>query len=280
MSQPETGKPKMKGAVAIVTGGGSGIGRALSIELAKRGAVVHVTDVNGASAEKTAKDIGASATHAALDVRDGAAVQRFCDGVGRVDYMFNNAGIGVGGEVQDLLLAHWDRIIDVNIRGVVNGVQAVYPGMVARGSGHIINTASMAGLAPAPLLTPYAMTKHAVVGLSVSLRMEAAAYGVRVSALCPSAIETPILDSKGPDDLPKPKWMPNSREFLTKISGKPYPVEKLAEETLDAVDDDVGLSVIPARARMMYRGYRWAPWLAESMTADLLAEARKTKPKA
>jgi NAD(P)-dependent dehydrogenase (short-subunit alcohol dehydrogenase family) len=271
--------PNMKGAVAIVTGGGSGIGRALSLELAKRGAVVHVTDVNGVSAEKTAKDIGGAATSAQLDVRDGAAVQRFCDGIGRVDYMFNNAGIGVGGEVQDLTLAHWDRIIDVNIRGVVNGVQAVYPGMVARGSGHIVNTASMAGLAPAPLLTPYAMTKHAVVGLSVSLRMEAAAYGVKVSALCPTAIETPILDSKGPADLPPPKWMPESRKFLTKISGTPYPVEKLAAETLDAVEDDVGVIVIPARARFMWRGYRWAPWLADSLTASLLAEARASKPK-
>ncbi len=270
----------MKGAVAIVTGGGSGIGRALSIELAKRGAIVHVTDVNGPSAEKTAKDIGANATHAALDVRDGDAVRRFCDDVGRVDYMFNNAGIGVGGELYDVSLALWDRIIDVNIRGVVHGVHAVYPGMVARGSGHIINTASMAGLAPGPLLAPYAMTKHAVVGLSQSLRMEAAVYGVRVSALCPSAIETPILDSTGPTDLPKPKWVPDTRKFLTKISGKPYPVEKLAEETLDAVDDNEGLIVIPARARLMYKAYRFAPWLAESMTADLLAEARKTKPKA
>ena len=89
---------------------------------------------------------------------------------------------------------HWDRIIDINIRGVIHGVHAVYPGMVARGSGHIINTASVAGLAPAPLLVPYATTKHAVVGLSISLRAEAAAYGVKVSVLCPSAIETPILD--------------------------------------------------------------------------------------
>ena len=268
----------MRGAVAIVTGGGSGIGRALSLELAKRGAVVHVTDVNGASAERTARDIGGAATHAALDVRDGAAVQQFCDRVGRVNYMFNNAGIGVGGEVQDLQLSHWDRIIDVNIRGVVNGVQAVYPGMVARGSGHIVNTASMAGLAPAPLLTPYAMTKHAVVGLSVSLRAEAAAYGVRVSALCPSAIETPILDSTGPADLPKPKWVPDTRKFLTRASGTPYPVEKLAEETLDAVEDDVGVIVIPARARIAWRAYRWAPSLFESMGAGLLRDARATKP--
>ena len=269
---------KMKGAVAIVTGGGSGIGRALSIELARRGAIVHVTDVNGAGAEETAMGIGGTATHAALDVRDAAAVQRFCDGVGRVDYMFNNAGIGVGGEVQDLSLALWDRIIDVNIRGVVHGVHAVYPGMIARGSGHIVNTASMAGLAPAPLLTPYATSKHAVVGLSVSLRMEAAIYGVKVSVLCPSAIETPILDSKGPADLPRPKWQLDSRKFLTKASGRPYPVDKLATETLDAVEDDVGVIVIPARARMTWRAFRFAPWLADSPVAKFLAEARATKP--
>ena len=268
---------KFKAAVAVVTGGGSGIGRALSIELAKRGAIVHVTDVNGPSAEKTAKDIGGSAKGAALDVRDGAAVQRFCDSVGTIDYMFNNAGIGVGGEIQDLTLPHWDRIIDVNIRGVLHGVHAVYPGMVRRRSGHIVNTASMAGLAPTPLLTPYAMTKHAVVGLSVSLRAEAEVYGVKVSALCPTAIETPLLDAMGPTDLPKPKWMPDVRQFLTKISGGPYPVDKLVTETLDAVERNVGIIVIPGRARAMWRAYRLAPWAAGSVTKRFLAEARESK---
>jgi len=269
----------MKGGVAIVTGGGSGIGRALSIELAKRGAFVHVTDVNEKGAEATAKQIGASAKHAALDVRDAGAVQRFCDAVGRVDYLFNNAGIPVGGEVQDLTLAHWDRIIDINIRGVVHGVHAVYAGMVARGSGHIVNTASLAGLIPTPLGTPYGMTKHAVVGLSVSLRQEAAAYGVRVSALCPGVIETPILDSKGPEDLPRPKWMPDTRDLLTRAAGSPYPAEKLASDALDAVDDNVAVIVIPARARMTWRAYRLAPGLADSVSARMMVEARRTKPR-
>jgi NAD(P)-dependent dehydrogenase (short-subunit alcohol dehydrogenase family) len=271
-------KSKMAGATAVVTGAGSGIGRALSIALAKRGAVVHVTDVNGETAEKVAREIGGSAKHARLDVRDADAVKRVVEGAGRVDYMFNNAGIGVGGEIQELTLAHWDRILDVNVRGVIHGVHAVYPQMVARGSGHIVNTASMAGLAPAPLLTPYAMTKHAVVGLSVSLRLEAAAYGVRVSALCPSAIETPILDSDNPADLPPLKWRPDLRKFLTEISGTPYPVDKLAEETLDAVEDDVGVIVIPARARLAWRASRWLPAIAESATMRMLANARKTKP--
>ena len=108
--------------------------------------------------------------------------------------MFNNAGISIGGETEELTLDHWNSIIDVNIRGVVHGVHAAYPVMVRQGSGHIVNTASMGGLMAAGLLTSYVMTKHAVVGLSLALRSEAAAHGVGVTAVCPSAVDTPILD--------------------------------------------------------------------------------------
>lgn len=270
-----------QGATAFVTGGGSGIGRALSIALAKRGARVHVTDVNGPSAEKVAQEAGNGATALQLDVRDAAAVKRAIDGAaagGKLDYVFNNAGIGVGGEAQELTVAHWDRIIDVNIRGVVNGVAAAYPLMVRQGSGHIINTASLAGLTPVPLLTPYAMTKHAVVGLSTSLRAEGQAIGVRVSALCPAAIETPILDNMGPADLPRPKWLPNTRHFLTRAAGAPYPVEKLADETLEAVARNVGIIVIPRRARLAWRMYRFLPAVVEKLGQDLVAEARASRP--
>ena len=107
---------------------------------------------------------------------------------------------------------------------------------------------------------------------------EAAAYGVKVSALCPTAIETPILDAMGPADLPRPKWMPDTRQFLTRISGTPYPVEKLATETLDAVEKNEGVIVIPARARAMWRALRLAPWLANSVSDRVLVEARKSKP--
>jgi NAD(P)-dependent dehydrogenase (short-subunit alcohol dehydrogenase family) len=271
-------KTKIAGAVAIVTGGGSGIGRALSIELAKRGAFVHVTDLNGDTAEKVAREIGSRAKHATLDVRDAGAVKKLVEDAGRVDLLFNNAGIGVGGEIQDLTLAHWDRILDVNVRGVIHGVHAVYPQMIARRSGHIVNTASMAGLAPAPLLTPYAMTKHAVVGLSESLRAEANIYGVKVSVLCPTAIETPILDSINPADLGPVAWRPDLRAFLTRISGTPYPADKLAKETIDAVEDGEGIIVIPARARVMWRAYRFMPWAGDGISQRVLREARKTKP--
>ena len=108
--------------------------------------------------------------------------------------MFNNAGIVWGGDTELLTLDQWNAIIDVNIRGVVHGVAAAYPQMIRQGHGHIVNTASMAGLTAAGQITSYVMTKHAVVGLSLALRSEAAAHGVGVLVVCPSAVETPILD--------------------------------------------------------------------------------------
>ena len=147
-----------------------------------------------------------SASSVYLDVADALGFEQAVSAVhadrGRLDLLFNNAGIGVGGPVEELSLAHWERTLDVNLRGVIHGVRAAYPLMLAQRSGHIVNTGSLAGLLPFPMGTPYAASKHAVVGLSLSLRVEARAYGVRVSVVCPGVIDTPILDSDGPPDLP------------------------------------------------------------------------------
>jgi NAD(P)-dependent dehydrogenase (short-subunit alcohol dehydrogenase family) len=253
------------GKIAIVTGAASGIGLALSRAMNRRGAIVWMTDIDTAGVEKAAKSLGAAAHAATLDVRDAAAVKALVDrvvaGHGRIDLLFNNAGIGVGGPAEELTNAHYDRAIDVNIRGVVHGITAAYPHMMKQQSGYIVNTASMAGLTPTPLLAPYGMTKHAVVGLSTSIRIEAARYGVGVSALCPSVIETPILDTKNPADLPALSWMPDARSFLTRFAGKPYPVEKLAEYTLDSIEKNRALIIVPAFARYMHRMYRFLPGL-------------------
>ena len=156
------------------------------------------TDIDGEAAERTAAALGANARSARLDVTDAAAVQAAVDEVvdraGRLDLMFNNAGIVWGGDTELLTLDQWNAIIDVNIRGVVHGVAAAYPPMVRQGHGHIINTASMAGLTAAGQITSYVTTKHAVVGLSLALRSEAVTHGVGVLVVCPSAVETPILD--------------------------------------------------------------------------------------
>jgi short-subunit dehydrogenase len=145
------------------------------------------------------KTSGGRAEAVELDVTREEDVRRLVDETaaeqGRLDYIFNNAGIGIGGEVQDMDLDHWKRIVDVNQWGVVYGTLAAYRVMVKQGSGHIVNTASGAGLVPTPLLTAYSMTKHAVVGLSTGLRAEGAALGVKVSVVCPGYIDTPIFDS-------------------------------------------------------------------------------------
>jgi NAD(P)-dependent dehydrogenase (short-subunit alcohol dehydrogenase family) len=263
---------------AFLTGGGSGIGRALALAMTKRGARVLVTDIDEASAMRTVAECGSLARGRALDVRDAAGVQTAiedaCRENGRLDYVFNNAGIGMAGEADEIPLVAWERIIDVNLRGVIHGVLAAYPLMLNQGFGHIINTASLAGLAPSPLLTPYSMTKHAVVGLSASLRIEAAAHGVRVSVLCPSAIETPILDKAELPGLPKPVWIPNIRRYLSRVAGPPWPVNKLAEEALDAIGRNRSVIVIPARARLAWRMARLLPRLVESSAAAAVQTER------
>lgn len=270
------------GANVVVTGAASGIGLALSIAMVKRGADVWLSDVNGPGVEQAAEALGPKARWAKLDVRDALAVRSVIERVardrGRIDYLFNNAGIGIGGEAHELAPPHYDRIIDVNIRGVVNGVSAAYPLMVKQGRGHIVNTASVAGLSPAPLLVPYAMTKHAVVGLSTSLRIEARNHGVRVSALCPSAIETPLLDSDNPTDLPKLGWRPDIRRFLTRLCGPPYPASKLAEAALSGVERNQALIVVPRIARVVALLYRLAPGLVSFATGFVLRDTLKERP--
>jgi NAD(P)-dependent dehydrogenase (short-subunit alcohol dehydrogenase family) len=267
----------------LVTGAASGIGLAVSKAMATRGATVWMTDIDAPGVERAARAIGARTHSAPLDVRDADAVRQMVERVvsvhGRIDYLFNNAGIGVGGEAHELTTAHYDRVIDINIRGVVHGVAAAYPIMVKQRSGHIVNTASMAGLLPAPLVVPYVMTKHAVVGLSLALRAEAVRYGVQVSALCPSVVETPILDAEVPSDLPKPAWRLKGRRYLTSLSGEPYPVDKLAEDAIRGVEGNRALIIAPRSARAAALLYRLAPSVIVKQFDKALARELAYRPK-
>jgi len=272
------------GANTIVTGAASGISLALSIALLKRAARVGMADVNGAGARCAADPLGPSAHPVALDVRDAVGVRDLIEHVardsGRLDFFFNNAAIGVGGEVHDLTVAHFDRIIDINLRGVVNGCVAAYPLMVKQRSGHIISAASIAGLVPAPLLTPYVTTKYAVVGLSSSLRLGAADYGVRVGALCPGTVETPILDSGNPPVLPPVAWGPNARRYLAKLARgrQPYPAVSLADDALRGVERNQELIIVPGPARVGAFLYRLLPDLLQQATHKVLMTERKERP--
>jgi NAD(P)-dependent dehydrogenase (short-subunit alcohol dehydrogenase family) len=282
----DRGTEAMMARIAIITGAASGIGQALASALVARGDTVVVADIDGDGAGRVAAELGrhgpGAATPAVVDVRDAGAVQALVDqtreNYGRLDVMVNNAGIGVGGEAQELLLAHWDRVIDVNIRGVVHGVHAAYPVMIEQRSGHIVNTASLAGLLPTPGLTPYVMTKHAVVGLSLSLRGEAAAYGVRVTTVCPGVVDTPILDKAGPDDLPKPVLAGHVREFFGQIQPRFYAADRLAQDIVRGIDRNAALVVAPASARVAWYLWRYAPFAASRVAARPLAWVRAAFP--
>jgi len=266
--------------VAIVTGGGSGIGEALSRALAARGDTVVVADIDGAAAERVAGDIGARARAVKVDVRDAAGVQAVVDDTvaqhGRLDIMVNNAGIAVGGDVLELSVAHWDRIIDINLRGVVHGVQAAYPVMARQRSGHIVNTASMAGLTAPAYMAPYVAVKHAVVGLSLSLREEAKANDVGVTVVCPFWIDTPILDSTGPDDLPKPPSLQRAgvRELASRMGL--YSPHALAQDIIRGVDRNKAMVVAPRQGRIAWRLMRLSPTgVTAAMGAMTRREMRK-----
>ena len=188
-----------KGARAVVTGGGSGLGRALCEELAARGARVLVSDMNGPSAEETVATLrrqGAEAEAMTVDVRDpqqvAAMEARATELWGGTDVLVNNAGLAVVGELGLIPVEEWQYQVDVNLMGVIWGCHYFGPKMVARKSGYILNVASSAGLLAAPTMGPYNVTKAGVIALSETLFAEIGPKGVRVSALCPTFLRTNI----------------------------------------------------------------------------------------
>jgi NAD(P)-dependent dehydrogenase (short-subunit alcohol dehydrogenase family) len=191
------------GKAVVVTGAASGIGRETSLAFARRGARLAVVDIDEAGLEAFSGQLelmGVEVYPHVADVSDAAAVEKLCDDVyrelGRVDVLYNNAGIGMGGRFEDVTLEDWEWIVGVNLWGVINGCHCFYPRMIAQGGGgHIVNTASGAGIAPLPLMTAYCCTKYAVVGFSETLRAEAALHGIGVSVICPGIVDTPITSS-------------------------------------------------------------------------------------
>lgn len=188
--------------VAIVTGGASGIGRAICIELASAGVFVVIADVNEQAGKVVEEELNKNIIISRFVYVNTAecknvehVVTEVYEEFGRLDYLFNNAGIAMYGELYDMSIDDWKEIIDINLWGVIYGTQIGYNIMKKQGFGYLVNTASAAGLGPAPLSSAYSTTKHAVVGLTTSLHHEAKAFGVHVTTLCPTFVDTPIFDS-------------------------------------------------------------------------------------
>jgi len=242
------------GKTAVVTGAASGMGRAITLKLLSFGAHVVATDVNAEGLKAlTAGHTGAGKlTTQQLDVTNRTAFTALIQDVaakGSLDYLFNNAGIAITGELKDNVESDWQRTIDINQMGVLYGTLAAYEVMRVQGSGHIVNTASIAGLMPAPMLALYAMTKHAVVGLSLSLREEAKIYGVRVSAVCPGIVETNIV---GVEQMQKLKLGNDSPfDFIrSKTPVRPITADKAAEFILAGVGKNLPEIIFPLHGKL------------------------------
>jgi NAD(P)-dependent dehydrogenase (short-subunit alcohol dehydrogenase family) len=249
----------IRGRVAVITGAGSGIGRALAYELARRGAKLAISDIDATGLAETAKQvrvIGAAVHEARLDVTDRAAVLSYADEIasefGSVNIVINNAGIAFTGDVEKMSFEQIERVMDVDFWGVVNGTKAFLPHLIASGDGHIVNISSLFGLLAVPGQSAYNAAKFAVRGFTEALRQEMLINGhpVHVTCVHPGGIKTSIARNAGAVDGEDPaalasffdnKLAKTSAESAAKtitraiIGNRPRSVVGLDAKVLDAI---------------------------------------------
>ena len=239
--------------ICIVTGANSGIGYAMSAELLKRGAIVYMAGRNKEKITEAVEGLAAykNRIHPVIvDVTNQTQVQKAISDTkaeaGRIDLLFNNAGIGQGSLFETVTLADWKKIIDTNLWSVIYGVHFAVPIMLEQGFGHIVNTGSFNGIFPSSFQALYCTTKFGVTGLTECLRYEYADKGLFFSTICPANVATPIFkkdfDGRVNDEVP--------------IPSDAYPVDKAAEYILDKVAERRGIIIVPEEPfKQLYLGY-------------------------
>ncbi len=215
----------------LVTGAASGLGRAIPTRYARAGWRVLVSDVDTVAAERAAHEIGASSV--GLDVTsetDWAGARDWCEREwGGLDVLVNNAGVGAGGRFEKIGAGDWDWIWEINVKGVVLGCRTFVPGFKARGSGHLVNVASLAGIMNLPGMSSYNVSKAAVIALSDTLRLELEPYGVHTTVVCPAFVRTNLGDRlRSPD--PALATLMDRLMTSSKITA-----ENVADQVFDAV---------------------------------------------
>lgn len=242
----------MGGQVVLISGGARGIGAALARAHRGRGDTVVVADIDPTGPDQLV-----------LDVRDRAAYARLAEDVarshGRIDVFHNNAGIAVAGTQAEMTAQHWDDLIDIDLRGVVHGVDAVYPLMRRQRHGHIVVMGSLAGIFPVPGMVPYSSVKAAVVTMSRGLRVEARRHGVRVTVVCPAFVDTPLLDNFNPGMR---RTLANrvGLRLVRQLQGPPMDPDDLARLVLEALPGNPETVLAPRPlAQVAALGERLAP---------------------
>ncbi|MDD4126179.1 MAG: SDR family NAD(P)-dependent oxidoreductase [Methanomicrobium sp.] len=242
-----------KDKICIVTGANSGIGYAISAELLKRGGIVYLA---GRSAEKIAKakdefsSYGDRARELIMDVSVQKDVETGISGVaeeaGRIDMLFNNAGVGGTMPFDKATYEDWKNIIDVNLWSVIYGVSETVPYMLKQGFGHIVNTSSIAGIIPPPFQALYSLTKYGVTGMTECLKYEYEDKGLRFSVICPANIATAIFN----------KGIDGTAYGELRIPDDAYPADLAASYILDRVSENKGIIIVPEEPNTeMWKGY-------------------------
>jgi NAD(P)-dependent dehydrogenase (short-subunit alcohol dehydrogenase family) len=257
----------LNGKTALVTGAGSGIGKATALACARRGARVVICDVNESGLAETEAAIraqGRAALARRVDVANRQEMQAFAEAVHAeieaVDILVNNAGVAVGGRFVHTPLEDWDWIVGINLMGVVHGCHFFIPRMLAHGRrGHVVNVSSAAGYAANAALAAYVATKFAVLGLSEALREELAGHHIGVTAVCPGVINTPITRvarMRGPDATPEVR-----AQMIRVYERRNYTPERVAENILRAIQRNRAVAPISPEAWALYYLKRFTPWL-------------------
>lgn len=244
--------------IIVITGAASGIGKAIVEKLAAAGAILILIDINDAATHAFAQQLnqqyGNIADARPADVNNAQAMNDIMYSIvakyGRLDYLFNNAGLGIVGLMQDIDLVQWQRIVQINLMGTVHGCIPAYKIMVQQGSGHIVNTASLAGLTGFPTSIPYSAAKHAVIGLSRAMRTEGKALGIRVTAVCPGFVESNLYDTSIVASQ-------ENQKIVRQTPFKRITAAQAADIILEGVLKNRELLIFPFYARLI----AWFTWL-------------------